>query len=1131
MFDLSIDWLTMIVNASFRALLIAAVAYAALKLLKLRDSNIRHRIWSGVLVGMLGLPVLSGFLPPIPLPFEIDTGWLAQAELSHASSNAEVSSSTPDVTALGEDTFGNDPFSNGSDADFNQQLPRRIAAEADQVSGERPTVEATSGIAESQPMDLPPPLTSEALSRVPFVSFVRMMLPIAFGAWVLGVLLLVVQTATGLFVTSQLLRRSESLQNQRLSDCSAAVLNVFRDGNARLMSSDEVRVPVTVGWWKPTVLLPASWRDWSTSKLEAVLAHEVTHVARRDFVVAVLAEVNRCMYWFHPMSWWLRRTLSDLAEEACDDAAIGLTGNPAGYARHLLEVAAALTHGRGRLVHPGLSMARESNVESRIATILDFTRPLSRQLTWKTLAVLLLVTVPVIALSAALQPVGPIADDQTVAAEPVEEQTTVDDAPEQEATPHELHLHGQVVGENQQAIPKARVRLFHSVSSGFYAGDITSGLIEELQVDQDGRFDTSIPLDRLPQDMAAKHWLERDWIVLVIMAPGYACETHTFQNYDEAEAIDVRLKPDVPIVGTLLSLEGQPVAGVTVRVNSVLRADSEQVDEWLARVKKNPPLQEPESGMMIGSGPREDWFPQGRDLRLSGEAAPIVTTDENGRFQLSGFGPDDLVIVNFSGGGIARSTVHLLGRDTKTVYGGHRSNLSRVGAYYGRTFTFVTQPSAPVFGVVRDLESRQPLANVTVAVGHVAGRTFSHTGYIFTSTDDQGRYRIEGLPVVRKGAGWRNRNSLSVRPGRLPYIENDGISIPGQEGLEPVEFDIELRKAVIAKGRLTDKRTGEPIRATIFYSPFRTNDNVAHYSRFADDTTTMLGNDSRYKTDDDGNFSIPVIPGRGVIAAKAADGGAYCTQYGVSEIPEFADGKIRNGQPITSDHIVPSLYHSLKAVDVPADVDEIRVDMQADSGLSLTAKFIGPDGDPLTNVEVSGAPGYRGWIKTETDSTKISSLVVGQVRPIWATLDGPVRLSRMIQLIPEEGQTEVTIQLFDRTVVTGRLIDVDGNPMANQSLEARHSNDPDFINIFQEKQTNDADGQFRFDLVVGTKYTIIGRATKFFTVLKDLDVSKPQRIDLGDLVVDPDAVDWAMVDAKQEPIVTERELDKTPTDE
>lgn len=47
MFDLSIDWLTMIVNASVRALLIAAVAYTALKVLKLRDSNIRHRIWSG----------------------------------------------------------------------------------------------------------------------------------------------------------------------------------------------------------------------------------------------------------------------------------------------------------------------------------------------------------------------------------------------------------------------------------------------------------------------------------------------------------------------------------------------------------------------------------------------------------------------------------------------------------------------------------------------------------------------------------------------------------------------------------------------------------------------------------------------------------------------------------------------------------------------------------------------------------------------------------------------------------------------------------------------------------------------------------------------------------------------------
>ncbi|MCA9051628.1 MAG: hypothetical protein KDA89_22975, partial [Planctomycetaceae bacterium] len=498
MFDLSIDWLTMIVNASVRALLIAAVAYTALKVLKLRDSNIRHRIWSGVLIGMLSLPVLSGFIPPIALPFEADIAWLAQVADTPAVPTGSPSIGIPNSAAPADDSAAREPWANAPAADFNEPLPNSIAAVGDRETAERSANEESFDTAESLPSDFAQPLSPEVRSRALFVAFVQTALPIAFVAWVLGVAFFAARTSVGLFVTSRLLRRSRSLHNDLPSGCSAAVLKALQNGSVRLMSSSEIRVPVTVGWWKPTVLLPASWQDWSTSKLDAVLAHETTHVARRDFIVAVLAEVNRCVYWFHPMSWWLRRTLSDLAEEACDDAAIDLTGNPAGYARHLLEVASALAHGHGRIVHPGLSMARASNVESRIATILDFTRPLSRQLTWKALAVLLLVTVPVIGLSAALQPAEPIAEDQTVAAQEPQEQPS-DDAPQQQPAPEGLHVHGQVVGENQQPIPKARARLFHSKRSGFYAGDVTSRLIEEITMDEDGHFDATIPADRLPQ--------------------------------------------------------------------------------------------------------------------------------------------------------------------------------------------------------------------------------------------------------------------------------------------------------------------------------------------------------------------------------------------------------------------------------------------------------------------------------------------------------------------------------------------------------------------------------------------------------------------------------------------------------
>jgi len=1112
MFELSIEWLTIIVNASVRALFMAVIAYAALRFLKLRDANMRHRVWSGVLLGMLCLPVLSGLLPPVPLPFELGTDWRLALEESPVppeetppaviNSNAERLPNPNNVELLGS---GNRPAS-------LDDAPGPPWPGSEDPAAVHASVVDTAGA--SSPTEAEEPVTAVA-PGFSTARLVRTSLTAAFAVWLLGMAVLLVRTVVGLLATHILLRRSQNLQNHLPSEFSAAVLKAFQNGRVRLMCSDEVRVPVTVGWWKPTVLLPTSWQDWSTSKMEAVLAHETTHVARRDFVVAVLAEVNRCLYWFHPMSWWLRRTLSDLAEEACDDAAIDLTGNPAGYARHLLEVAAALTHGRGRVVQPGLSMARESIVVSRIASILDFTRPLSRQLTWKALAVLLLVTVPVIALSAALQPAGPVPDDQSDVAETTFDNKANEDSKTKEpAAPEGLHIHGKVVDNDKRGIANAKVQLFRTKRSGYYAANPVSTLVEDLTVDSDGHFDSVIPLVKLPKDASDKQWANQDWLMLVVSAPGRVYATHSFPEYGETEPLTFGPPDDVPMKGRLLSLEGQPVSGVTVSVIRCERGDSEKVDAWLARVSKNPPKPEAEPGMMIGNVAEEDRFPSKRNLKLPLEAVPTTTSDENGRFQINGFGADDLILVEVSGGGVVKSTLHVLGRDlqNKKITAGHRSNLSSVGAYYGREFRYVTQPSVPVFGVIRDIDTKKPLTNVDVAVGHVSGRTYSHTGYVVTKTDEQGRYRIDGLPAVPKGSRKRDRNSLSIRPGELPYIEHDSWAIPLRDGLDPIEFNIELRKAVLARGQLTNRKTGEPIQAKIYYSPFRTNDHCADYVRFADQTTMMLGNESRYQTDRNGYFYVPVIEGRGVIAAKAL-GGSHCTQYGVEDIPEFNDGAYKDGGPVTSDHIVPSLYHSLKAVDVPTDVDEIKVDMQVDPGLSLTAKFIDPNGKPLTNVEVSGAPGYRGWVKTETDSTTISSLVVGQVRPIWATLDGPNRISRMIQLVPEEGQKEFTIQLFDRTVVTGRLIDVDGNPIANQSLAARHNNDPEFINTVHPNQTTDADGKFQYYLVVGTNYTIIGQGANYFTVAKDLDVSKPQRIDLGDLVVDPDAKHCVVLNA------------------
>jgi hypothetical protein len=132
--------------------------------------------------------------------------------------------------------------------------------------------------------------------------------------------------------------------------------------------------PVTVGWRRPRVVLPESWRSWPDAKLDAVLAHEREHVRRRDPLVQALAMLNRALFWFHPLAWRLERKLTALAEEACDAAVLERGHKPADYSEYLIEIARAVEQ-RGARVHAlGVSI-HGSTLAERIQQILA-SRPL-----------------------------------------------------------------------------------------------------------------------------------------------------------------------------------------------------------------------------------------------------------------------------------------------------------------------------------------------------------------------------------------------------------------------------------------------------------------------------------------------------------------------------------------------------------------------------------------------------------------------------------------------------------------------------------------------------------------------------------------------------------------------------------
>ncbi|HEV3041819.1 MAG TPA: M56 family metallopeptidase [Candidatus Angelobacter sp.] len=186
-----------------------------------------------------------------------------------------------------------------------------------------------------------------------------------------GVGLLGVRILLGLYLSRRLLRSSRSIASELWQHFDQVAAG---GGEVQLEESHRVRVPLTIGLQRMRVIFPAEWRAWPPEKLEAVLAHELAHARRRDPLISVIAAVNKCVFWFHPLAWWLERRLASLAEHAADDSALASSQDAQSYARTLLEIASSLQQNR-RLIWRSLGANEAAMsgplITQRIRRILD----------------------------------------------------------------------------------------------------------------------------------------------------------------------------------------------------------------------------------------------------------------------------------------------------------------------------------------------------------------------------------------------------------------------------------------------------------------------------------------------------------------------------------------------------------------------------------------------------------------------------------------------------------------------------------------------------------------------------------------------------------------------------------------
>jgi beta-lactamase regulating signal transducer with metallopeptidase domain len=117
--------------------------------------------------------------------------------------------------------------------------------------------------------------------------------------------------------------------------------NLELSGPVAVRESDALATPATVGWWRPIVLLPTSWRDWSHDELRAALAHELAHIAGRDYAGWLVARVAVVAHFYHPLVRWLASRLQLEQELGADMMAARLVGDRTNYLRSLASLALA----------------------------------------------------------------------------------------------------------------------------------------------------------------------------------------------------------------------------------------------------------------------------------------------------------------------------------------------------------------------------------------------------------------------------------------------------------------------------------------------------------------------------------------------------------------------------------------------------------------------------------------------------------------------------------------------------------------------------------------------------------------------------------------------------------------------
>jgi beta-lactamase regulating signal transducer with metallopeptidase domain len=870
-------------------------------------------------------------------------------------------------------------------------------------------------------------------------------LPSIVGLWALGVALFSVRLLSGWQAVSGLRATAGAIPDAAwLARFSRLKERLGISQSVQLACSTSAVVPMVIGALEPLVLLPAAlFTGLSTEQVEAIIAHELVHIRRHDYLVNLLQNVVETLFFYHPAVAWVSGRIRVEREHCCDDAALVACGGVLDYARAL----AALAELR-RVPALGVA-ATGGSVADRIRRLGGASADPSRKAPTPLATLLLLL--------AALGSLAAITADawarqKSAAGSPAEAESA---RLAQEDHGHEMVVRGQVLQPDGRPAAGARVAAVRYETS--FSPRPSRTPFASAIAGKDGKFELTVSTSRQEAFILAE-------------ADGFGFRAVDWGAVDLAQPLILKLTSDSPIRGRVLDLEGRPVPGVRVLPTLVSESKSGNLDSWLQAVKSKYPSH---LSWQLG---KLSWI-----AAFDDQSRPVVTTDSDGRFTLKGIGPERLVNLELSGESTALAMVTVATRPmpplTRLILGAPSNRKDQV---FGSEFTCQVRPSRLIVGTVSEAATGKPLKGV--GVGDRGGR-------LWAETDAQGRYRLAGTP---KASG----NQIVAFPNDdQPYFMRS-LDVPDSPGIGPITVDIELHRGLWITGRVIDQVTRQPVMAQLHYLPFLDNPSAGKFPEFQNGR--VQGHEMRYATRPDGTFRLVGLPGRAIVGAQSITPN-YRTGIGADQI----QGADENGHFPTFSNPIPASVKWPTAIREinPADgTNSVNCDFVLDPGGTIRIALVDRNRKPVSGSIITG----RANRETETSVKSrfdLSILAPKEISPVLIFNKNRTLGKALMLTFDEKMPRSMTVTLEPTATVTGRIVDEEGVPMAAVSLQAYPAPGGDFWPEMPPIAVQ-PDGRFKYGgLLAGADYIINAFGPSFMPqrVVEKVTIRPGKSIDLGDI--------------------------------